>query len=333
MSNAPRSSVTWPRVARNVRRIVTRGGLRAAGQYTRGMAARETLTMPEVRAMRIMLERYMTRPAMAADRSTRVEQVRADFEGGQVRGEWVERPGVGPRTENVILYIHGGGFVAGSPLSHRGLTSEISARTGRPVFSVDYRRAPEYPYPAAADDALRAYKWLLASGLDASQIVVAGDSAGGHLTLGLSPRAKRAGLPTPAGVVALSPVVDPQMALSRRWVRDHDADLPDYFTDAGRTLMAAHWRNVSAEHREMLLTNDDLTVMPPVLVQASDNELLAGDAEHYVERLNAVGGKGRLHLYHNKFHVFQVSHRVSKNASQALDEIAEFVDEVSPKVR
>lgn len=279
--------------------------------------------------MRVMLDRYMTRPEMRAHPDTRVEKVRAYVNGKQVRGEWVERPGVGRRDESVLLYVHGGGFVVGSPLSHRGLTSELSARTGRPVFAVDYRRAPEHPYPAAADDVLRAYSWLLASGLSAQQIVVCGDSAGGHLALGLAPRAHRSSLPVPAGVVALSPVIDPTMALSRTWLTTNHPTAPTFYTDAGRALMERNWRGVAAEDPELLLTNDDLTVMPPVLVQASDSELLTGDAQHYVERLQEVGGKGQLSLYHRKWHVFQVSHKVSKTASRAVDEIADFVRTVT----
>ncbi|MBB3037020.1 alpha/beta hydrolase [Hoyosella altamirensis] len=312
-----------------LRRAALTGGRRAAGRYARRLGSRGTITMAEVRAMRVMLERYMTRPDLRADPATKAEQVRVRFKDGQVRGEWVERPGAGPRDGAVLLYIHGGGFVVGSPLSHRGLTSEMSARTKRPVFSVDYRRAPEHPYPAAVDDVLRAYAWLIDSGLSAQQIVVCGDSAGGHLALGLPPRADRAGLPVPAGVVALSPVVDPTMAMSRRWLTSNHPKAPAYFTDAGRALMEPHWRGVAPSDPELLLTNDDLTVMPPVLVQASDAELLTGDAEHYIENLNAAGGNGKLSLYHRRIHVFQVAHRVSRTASQALDEIARFVDDVS----
>lgn len=312
-----------------LRRAALTSGRSAAGRYARRLGSRGTITMTEVRAMRVMLDRYMNRADLRADPATKVEQVRVPFKDGQVRGEWVERPGAGPRSCAVLLYIHGGGFVIGSPRSHRGLTSELSARTKRPVFSVDYRRAPEYPYPAAVNDVLRAYAWLLDSGLSAQDIVVCGDSAGGHLALGLPPRADRAGLPVPAGVVALSPVVDPTMALSRRWLSSKHPKASAHLTDAGRALMEPHWRGVAPSHPELLLTNDDLTVMPPVLVQASDAELLTGDAEHYIEKLNAVGGNGQLSLYHRKTHVFQVAHRVSRAASRALDEIARFIDDVS----
>ncbi|WP_235900391.1 alpha/beta hydrolase [Lolliginicoccus suaedae] len=282
--------------------------------------------------MRLFLDRYLTRPPFRAHPDTRVEQVRARTEGGQVRGEWVERPGAGARDGGVLLYVHGGGFVSGSPLSHRGLTSELSSRSQRPVFSVDYRRAPEHPYPAAADDVLRAYRWLLDSGLGPEQIVVCGDSAGGHLALGLPPRAHRAGLAVPAGVVALSPVIDPTMTLSRHWMAEKHPKAPAYYTDAARALMAPNWRGVAVTDPELLLTVDDLAVMPPVLVQASDAELLTGDAEHYIERLNEIGGTGTLSLYRRRVHVFQVAHRVSKTASRALDEIARFVDDVSARM-
>ncbi|MDT4919263.1 MAG: epsilon-lactone hydrolase [Pseudonocardiales bacterium] len=290
---------------------------------------RGRLLRSEVRALRVMLDWQLTRPEFAADPATQVEQVRFRRVDGQVRGEWVEAPGIATREKSVVLYVHGGAFVAGSTRSHRGLVAELSARTMRSCFSVSYRLAPEHPFPAAADDVLRAYAWLLAQGLDPHRIVVIGDSAGGHLALGLSPRAIRAGLPVPAGVIAFSPVVDVSMALSVAHEREHGRDGLFAGADAGRAAMSSYGRGVPGDHPELTLTGDDLTGMPPVLIQASSAEMLAGDARHYAEALEVAGGDVRIRFWPRQYHVFQVAHRLSRSASEALDEAAAFVDEVA----
>jgi acetyl esterase/lipase len=315
-------------VRRRVAQLTRRNSYRAVEVYARGLGLRGTMTYPEVRGLRTLLEFQLSRPAFRPDPETLVEQVRTPFETGQVRGEWVERPGSQTRADVVLLYVHGGAFVSGSPRSHRGLTSELSRRLGRSVFSVDYRLAPEYRFPAAADDVLRAYAWLLASGVPAARIVVAGDSAGGHLSLGLTPRALRAGLPAPAAVAAFSPVVDPSMALSA--AREQELTQRDRMigTRAGRAAMRGYHRGVAVDHPEVLLTNDDLSVMPPVLIQASASEILAADAEHYIERLHAAGAAGDLRLWPRQMHVFQVAFRISRAAAEALDDVEEFVQKI-----
>jgi acetyl esterase/lipase len=323
-----RTTVTRADVRRRLRRSGTRSALRALDLYTQGVALRGTLLRPEVQAMRVMLDWQLTRPALGADPSTRVERVRFRRVDGQVRGEWVEAPEVGTREDSVVLYVHGGAFVAGSPRSHRGLVAELSARTRLSCFSLDYRLAPEHRYPAAADDVLRAYSWLLAQGLDPKRIVVAGDSAGGHLALGLGPRAIRAGLPVPAGVVAFSPVVDVSMALCLAHEQANGRDGLFAGADAGLAAIKLYHRGTPAEHPELTLTNDDLRGLPPVLIQASSSEMLADDARHYAEALEKAGGDVRLKFWPRQYHVFQVAHRLSRNASQALDEAAAFVSEM-----
>lgn len=313
---------------RRIRRAGTQGALRALEFYSQAVARRGRLRHSEVRALRVMLDWQMTRPELGADPATRVEQVRFRRADGQVRGEWVEAPGVATRDRSVILYVHGGAFVAGSTRSHRGLVAEISARAGLSCFSLSYRLAPEYCFPAAADDVLRAYSWLLAQELDPRQIVVIGDSAGGHLALGLGPRAIRAGLPVPAGIVAFSPVVDVSMALCEAYEQEHGRDGLFAGARAGRAAMSLYSRGTPADHPELTLTQDDLAGMPPVLIQASSSEMLADDARHYTQALEAAGGDVRLHFWPRQYHVFQVAHRLSRNASEALDEAVAFVAEV-----
>jgi acetyl esterase/lipase len=317
-------------VRRRVARVTRRNSYRAVSLYAQGLGLRGTMTYPEVRGLRALLEFQLSRPAFRPDPQTLVEQVRARHEGGQVRGEWVERPGVRTRGDAVLLYVHGGAFVAGSPRSHRGLTSELSRRLQRSVFSVDYRLAPEYRFPTAAEDVLRAYSWLLASGVPAKRIVVAGDSAGGHLALGLTPRAVRAGLPAPAAVIGFSPLVDPSMALSGGRERELTHRDRLVAAAAGRAAIRLYHPGVPGDHPELLLTNDDLSVLPPVLIQASAAEILAADAEHYITALHAAGGAGEVRLWPRQFHVFHVAFRVSRAAAEALDDVEEFVQKIVP---
>src|SRR5688572_15863435 len=125
---------------------------------------------------------------------------------GGVPAEWIDPPG--GVTDRVVLYLHGGGYVAGSIDSHRNLTGHLARAMGCRVLALHYRLAPEHPFPAAVDDALAAYQWLLAEGITAEHIMVAGDSAGGGLTLALLLAARDAGAPMPAVAVPLSPLTD-----------------------------------------------------------------------------------------------------------------------------
>jgi acetyl esterase/lipase len=310
--------------------MTRRNSYRAVELYAQGLSLRGSMSWAEVRGLRALLEFQLSRPAMRPDPETQLELVRAVHEGRQVRGEWVERPGVRTRSHSVVLYAHGGAFVAGSPRSHRGLTSELSRRLGRSVFSVDYRLAPEYRFPAASDDVLRAYSWLLARGVPASRIVVMGDSAGGHLALGMTPRAVRAGLPAPAAVVGFSPLVDPSMELSK--ARERELVRRDRLvgSGAGRAAIRRYHPGVPLDHPELLLTNDDLSALPPVLIQASSDEILAADAEAYIEALEKAGGHGELRLWPRQWHVFQVAFRISRSAVEALDQVEKFVAQHVP---
>jgi epsilon-lactone hydrolase len=323
------SQVATPDLRRRLRRAGTQSTLRVLELYSRGVAQRGRLLRSEVMTLRAMLDWQLTRPELGADPATGVEQVRFRRADGQVRGEWVEAPGVSTRNESVILYVHGGAFVAGSTRSHRGLVAEISKRTGRSCFSVSYRLAPEHRFPAAADDVLRAYSWLLAHDLYPQQIVVIGDSAGGHLALGLGPRAIRAGLPVPAGIAAFSPVIDVSMALCAAYEQEHGRDALFAGASAGRAAMSLYHRGTEPDHPELNLTLDDLSKMPPVLIQASSSEMLSGDAQAYADAMKAAGGDVRLRFWPRQYHVFQVAHRLSRSASEALDEAAAFVNEVT----
>lgn len=311
---------------RQLRRQLRRARAQGMRWYLHGLGLRGRLSRAEVLAMRVMLDRYLDDEIFRPDADVTVTPVRERHAGGQVRGEWVEAPGVSGRDDTVLLYVHGGAFVSGSPRTHRGLTAELSARTRRPVFSLDYRLAPEYPFPAAADDVARAWGWLLERGLDPARVVVAGDSAGGHLALGLPPRAVRDGLPVPAGVVAFSPVVDVRFSLGDDTPRPvHEPLVP--LAGARALLWPYH---AGHHHADLRLTEPDaLRAMPPVLLQASSRELLTADVEHYAAALRAAGGQVELRTWPRQVHVFQMAYRVRSAAREALDDVTAFVQRVT----
>jgi monoterpene epsilon-lactone hydrolase len=154
---------------------------------------------PVLRLTRATVERVCV--ATGADRIPHTP-VRERVESGQVRGEWV-----GPAPvpgDRVLYYIHGSAYAVCSPRTHRPLVAGLARRTGRRAFSLDYRLGPEHRFPSAHRDTVRGYRWLLAQGHRAEDIIVAGDSAGGHLSLALCGELRRLGLPMPAGMVLFS---------------------------------------------------------------------------------------------------------------------------------
>lgn len=314
-------------VRRQFARHARRNTMRGAGVYLRLLERRGRQSLPEIVGFRWVMDQFLRMPDFRAPSDTRVKAVHDHFEGGQVRGEWVESPGVVARDTGAVLYVHGGGFVAGSPRTHRGLVAEISRRTGLPVFSLDYRLAPRHPFPAAPDDVLRAYRWLLDGGPEPTRVVVMGDSAGGHLALGLSPRAVRADTPVPAGVVALSPVVDLLMRASIARTALHPDPLVP--SSAVTAVLAPFLGGHDPEHPELHLPADDLSVVPPTLIQYGSDEFLAGDIPVYAEAVEAAGSRCDLRPYERQAHVFQIAHRLIEPARAALDEIADFVADVT----
>ncbi|RDI44958.1 alpha/beta hydrolase [Nocardia mexicana] len=229
---------------------------------------------------------------------------------GSVRGEWVYGPRVS-RGDAVVLYVHGGGFVAGSARSFRGVSSRLSQATGLPVFAMDYRLAPEHRSPAAVEDTAGAYRWLLNRGYSPSSIVVAGDSAGGYLAADLVIANARNGLPAPAGLLLFSPMVGPgrsrhgrdgllSPALMRAAV--------SLFTDSPLTLPLAPGQ-----------------ALPPTLIQVSDSELLTADAIDFADRLRALGTDCELQVWPGQIHVFQALAALVPESRRAFAAVGDFV--------
>ena len=237
-------------------------------------------------------------------------------EGG-VPGEWARQPGHAGR---VMLYLHGGGYFACSPATHRPITGGF-ARLGFSVFAPDYRLAPEHPFPAAVEDALAAYRGLLAAH-EAQSLVVAGDSAGGGLALALMLAAREAGLALPAGLVLFSPWTD--LAATGASVKTNakrDAMLIGHRIEeaASHYLGKASARNPLASP-----LYGDLHGLPPMLVQVSDSEILLDDSTRLAAKVRQAGGEVELSIWPGLPHVWQISQSFLPEAREALAQAGRF---------
>ncbi|HEX8634783.1 MAG TPA: alpha/beta hydrolase [Pyrinomonadaceae bacterium] len=256
---------------------------------------------------------------------TRGLNVRLVNEGG-VRGEWLE-----PRAgEGVIFYLHGGGFVSCSAATQRPIAAALARLSGRRVFSLDYRLAPEHRYPAALDDAFAAYEWLLARGTPASAICVAGDSAGGGLVLGCLLRVRDAGLAPPACAVCFSPWTD--LTGEAESVRANDGRCAMFRTENIKEFAAAYLP-AGASPRDPYASPahaDDLRALPPLLLQVGSTEILLDDARGVHDKIRAAGGASRLEIYDDLPHGWQMLDGLVPEARAALRQAAAFIGEHLP---
>lgn len=213
--------------------------------------------------------------AQAGD--VRTEPVSADT----VPATWVNVKGV--RQDRVVLYLHGGAFITETPVFHAALLSRICREARSRGLMVSYRLAPEHPYPAALDDCVTAYRWLLAQGQQPGRIIVAGDSAGGNLTLALMLRLRDEGLPLPAGAVALSPVAD--LTFSGESVRRNDGVDDMFSADLLDALVPVYLgKRDLCEHPHVSPLFGDFAGMPPLLLIVGSTELLLDDSVRLAQR-------------------------------------------------
>ncbi|MFE1203108.1 alpha/beta hydrolase [Streptomyces sp. NPDC058762] len=222
-----------------------------------------------------------------------------------------------------LLYLHGGGYVVGSPDTHAGLAGELARRAGLRAVSVDYRLAPEHPFPAAVDDGLAAYRELLSTGTDPRDLVLAGDSAGGGLGIATLLAAREAGLPQPAAVALFSPWAD--LTLTGGSIRSKEGADP-IFTGADVRAYADLY--VGAGDRAAPLASPvfaDLAGLPPLLVQAGANEVLLDDAVRLAGRAGADDVEVTLEVGPGLPHVYQLHYGRLEEADAALDRAARFL--------
>ncbi|MEM1403696.1 MAG: alpha/beta hydrolase [Pseudomonadota bacterium] len=226
----------------------------------------------------------------------------------------------GAESDSALLYMHGGGYVIGSPVSHRHLVARLAVDAGMVAWSIDYRLAPEFAYPAAVDDALDAYRHLLDQGIDASKIVIGGDSAGGGLATALLVALKAEELPQPSGAILLSPWVDLTQS-GDTYASRADAD-PMVQKEGLDEMAAAYVQSGDARAATASPLFADLAGLAPMYIQVGDAETLLSDSLKLAEKAKAAGVDVRLDQYPDMIHVWPYFWPMLSEARDACAKLA-----------
>jgi acetyl esterase/lipase len=273
------------------------------------------------------------------NRDTTVARMRSDWETafdgttapvtcegvsvGGIDGEWIS-PADAPQHK-AILYFHGGGFRIGSVTSHRDLIAQIAVASGCRVLAINYRLAPEHRFPAALDDALAGYDWMLRKGLKSANIAFAGDSAGGNLALAAMLALRESKRPLPAAAVLMSPWTD-LAATGASYVSRAEAD-PIHQRPMILAL-AKNYLGGQGDPCDPLVSPlyADLTDLPPLLIQVGDRETVLDDSVMLADKARAAGVEVDLQVWDGMIHVFQMFGAEIPEAHRAIADIAGFVD-------
>ena len=318
INKAPEISGIWPGVVDNndkfMKRQVTIRDLWSAVTREEMLAMTGMLRNMTEQVSVIRLEQNPVPP------DVKIESVEADG----VQAEWQIVPGAS--EEKILMYLHGGGWIFGSAFTHRVLTVAVGKAAGMQVLSVNYRLAPENPFPAGLEDCAKVYRWLLLKGFKPSNIIIAGDSAGGNLTLAGILNLRDKGLPLPKGAVCLSPATNLQFDA----FHPSNAESDPILADIGIFWWVAAYVGLenSAGLKNPLVSPilGDLGGFPPLLIQATPAELLFEDARQFVEKVRAAGGNATLQLWGGMVHVWQLFfYNVFPESKDAIDKIGEWV--------
>ena len=240
------------------------------------------------------------------------------------RGERIVPPGAMPRS--ALLYFHGGGFFFGSLNTHRHLVSRLAAAAGLTAFSIDYPLAPESTLPAALDDALAAYRWLLEQGFPANRIVLSGDSAGGNLAAATALRAAAEGLPMPAGLHLMSAWLDlTQSGASYKERATHDIMLTHKTMCEVAQIYVGTF---DARHPWASPVNGNLSELPAVMIQVGTDEVLLSDSLAFAERAALQGVGVRLQVWPEMVHDWPLFHAVLPQGARAIAEAGAWMKEI-----
>jgi len=287
-------------------------GIDAVRAHLAKLPPSDSLTTAERRAQYERAEKVFPTPP-----DVKVERVNAPA----VPAEWLRPPSAEPGR--VVLYLHGGGYVIGSPRSHRHLAAAIAAAAGASALLLDYRLAPEHPYPAAVEDATAAYRWLLDQAIAPDRIVIAGDSAGGGLTVATLLALRGAGAPLPAGGVCISPWVDLTCG-GASYATKADAD--PIVRRAGVEQMAQAYLGATSPRTPLASPLfADLRGLPPLLIHVGTDEVLLDDAVQLAAHAKVAGVDTTLETYERMIHVWHWFLPMLDEAQTAVDAIGRFV--------
>jgi acetyl esterase/lipase len=242
-------------------------------------------------------------------------------DAGGIPAEWVVAPGAA--DDRIVYYLHGGGYVMGSINTHREMVSHISRAAKARAFIIDYRLAPEHPFPAAVEDSTAAFRWLLKKGFDPQKMVIAGDSAGGGLTVATLVALRDGGDTLPAASVCLSPWVDLE-GIGQSMTTKAEAD-PMVQRDSLVKMGEVYLGNAEARTPHAAPLYADLTGLPPILIQVGTSETLLDDATRLAERAKEAGVNVTLEPWEEMIHVWQFFAASVPEAKEAVERIGSFI--------
>jgi monoterpene epsilon-lactone hydrolase len=267
-----------------------------------------------IKRLRRELEAFYLR--FGTEKDYTIEGVQA----GSAPGFWISAPGVS--ADYVTIFFHGGGFTIGSTKDHCDLCVKLSRASCTTVLSVDYSLAPEHVFPAAVEDAVNSYLWLLDQKVDPSRIVISGISAGGTLTLSSLISLRDKGIPLPRAGVCLSPAVD---MTHKGQFNTTNAGL-DWLTKEGlHVLRDCYLPNMDPMHPLASPTYADIAGLPPLFIQAGSHEMLFDDIVNFVNKAKEAGVDVTFRDWEDMFHCWQIFSSLIPEGQQAIDEAGTYI--------
>ena len=271
---------------------------------------------PTIEEIRAGWEKFSASFVPAADISFKPAVARG------VAAEWVTAPGSDP--SRAVLYFHGGGYTIGSIASYRSYTGRLARATQSRLLSVGYRLAPEHPFPAALDDAVSSYHWLLDQGISPSRISVVGDSAGGGLALSMVIAIRDAGAPIPAAIVAIGPSTDLAKEGASMKERAHLDPIVTYESSMAHALRYVGPKG-NLKHPLASPLYADLGGLPPLLIMVGTHEALFDDSTRFAAKAEAAGVEVQLDIWEEMIHVWPFFADILPEGRQAIDKIGDYI--------
>jgi len=290
------------------------GDIKQVRELLAGLPDIDSLPLEELRATYDTLGQQFPAPDGVSVTPTEVDGAKA---------EWAQAQNA--RTDAVILYFHGGGYAIGSPASHRHLIAALSQAAGAAALAVDYRLSPEHPFPAAVEDAVRTYQWLLRSGVTPNRIVIAGDSCGGGLTMATLLALRDRGMPRAAAGVCLSSWFDLTMS-AESYTTKAEVD-PIIKRETLIRWAQAYMQGQDPRTPIASPLFADLSGLPPLLIQVGTEEVLLDDSTELAARAKAAGVDATLEVWEEMIHVWHYFYPMLREGREAIARIGEFVRE------
>lgn len=257
--------------------------------------------------------------AFPVPEGTKVDKVEVDG----VPSEWVVAPNA--RDDHAVLYLHGGGYVIGSPATHRAMAAKLSDAAKAKILVIDYRMAPEVPFPGAVEDGVKAYRWLLSQGYAPEKLAISGDSAGGGLSVATLVSLRDGGVPLPKTAALLSPWTD-LTGESETMTTRADVD-PMVQKDMLLQMAGLYLNGADAKTPLASPLFADLRGLPPLLIQVGDHETLLDDSRSLDTRAREAGIDTTLEVWDEMIHVWQLFYQMVPEGAQALERIGEYLNQ------